>query len=107
MSTPVTHPEATAEFLDAVAYYEDKQDGLGERFRRNAAGAVADVQDNPEAWPKLPGWDRDPVVRSRGIEGFPYRVVYFLMHKAPMLVAFAHDKRRPRYWARRIRDLTN
>jgi hypothetical protein len=38
------------------------------------------------------------VVRSKGVTGFPYRVVFFVDHDALTIVAVAHAKRRPGYW---------
>jgi len=97
------HPAAEAEFLDAVRYYESIQTGLGADFDRVVATAVADIEWSPEAWPPFPGWDRLPVVRSRKVDVFPYRVVYFVRGDELMLVAFAHQRRRPQYWAERIK----
>lgn len=51
------HPEAEAEFLDAVRYYESRQAGLGDEFDIEVAKAVGDIEWNPEAWPKLRGWE--------------------------------------------------
>jgi hypothetical protein len=52
------HPDAEAEFLDAVRHYHATQAGLGEEFDIEVAKAVDDIQWNPEAWPKFPGWNR-------------------------------------------------
>lgn len=96
------HPEAEAEFLDAVRYYETVQAGLGVEFDIEVANAVGDIQWQPDAWPKFPGWDRLPVVRSRKVEVFPYRVVYFVRDDELLIVAFAHQSRRPGYWKQRV-----
>ncbi|WIY83090.1 type II toxin-antitoxin system RelE/ParE family toxin [Propionimicrobium sp. PCR01-08-3] len=96
------HPEADAEFLDAVRYYEERERGLGAEFDAAAAGAVEDIARNPEAWPIFPGWTRLPVVRTRKLRGFPYRVVYFTRDDQLMVVAFAHQSRRPGYWKSRV-----
>lgn len=56
------------------------------------------VVDDPESWPARPGWDREPVVHSKGVSGFPYGVVYFVEHEVVTIVAVAHAKRRPGYW---------
>ena len=49
-----------------------------------------------------PGWDREPVVRSKGVNDFPYRVVYFVEGDLLTIVAVAHAKRRPGYWRDRV-----
>lgn len=66
------------------------------------AKAVGDIEWNPEAWPKFRGWDRLPVVRSRDVDMFPYRVVYFVRDGELVIVAFAHQSRRPGYWRERV-----
>ena len=58
--------------------------------------------EDPEAWATWPGWDREPVVRSKGVSDFPYRVVYFAADDLLMIVAVAHSKRRPGYWRDRV-----
>ncbi len=67
---PSIHPEADAEFLDAIRYYETQEAGLGDDVDAEIARAVDDALWNPDAWPKFPGWDRLPVVRSREVDVF-------------------------------------
>jgi toxin ParE1/3/4 len=43
-----------------------------------------------------------PAVRSKGVNGFPYRVVYFVTEELLTIVAVAHSKRRPGYWRERL-----
>ncbi len=100
--SPRVNPEAEAEFLDAVRYYETTEAGLGDEFDIEVAKAVGDIQWKPDAWPKFPGWDRLPVVRSRKVDVFPYRVVYFVRDDELLIVAFAHQSRRPGYWKQRV-----
>lgn len=57
---------------------------------------------HPEAWGVWLGWEREPVVRSRRVGGFPYRVVYFVTGEKLAIVAMAHAKRRPGYWRDRM-----
>jgi hypothetical protein len=99
---PRVHPEAEAEFLDAVRYYQDREPGLGEDFDTEVARAVNDVLWNPDAWPKLSGWSRLPEIRSRKVDVFPYRVIYFARDGELVIVAFAHQSRRPGYWKSRV-----
>lgn len=42
------------------------------------------------------------MVRSKGVAGFPYRVVYFVDDDWLTVVAVAHAKRRPGYWRDRV-----
>lgn len=99
---PSVHPEADAEFLDAVRYYQTREAGLGDEFDAEVARSVDDALWNSDAWPKFPGWDRLPVVRSRKVDVFPYRVIYFVRDNELVIVAFAHQSRRPGNWKHRI-----
>lgn len=96
------HPEARAELFAGADWYEERQAGLGERFQAVVTAAVTAAVDDPEAWATWPGWDREPVVRSKGVSDFPYRVVYFVRGDLLTIVAVAHAKRRPGYWRERV-----
>ena len=69
--------------------------GVGARFEVAVRVAIDDAVDTPEAWAVWPGWDRIPVVRSKGLNGFPYRVACFVADELLIVVAVAHAKRRP------------
>jgi toxin ParE1/3/4 len=83
-------------------WYDDRELGLGDRFETEVLAAVGESADTPQAWPVWPDWDREPVVRSKGVSSPPYRVVYFVEGDLLMIVAVAHSKRRPGYWKGRI-----
>ena len=50
----------------------------------------------------FPGWDEEPVVRSKRVRVFPYRVLYYLTDTSVVIVAYAHTRRKPRYWQHRL-----
>lgn len=58
--------------------------------------------DDPDACAKWPAWDSEPVVRSKGVADFPYRVVYDVEGEVLVVVTVAHAKRRPGYWRDRL-----
>ena len=96
------HPEARAEFIANVDWYDEREAGVGARFEAAVRAAIDAAVDSPESWATWPDWNREPVVRSRGVTGFPYRVVYFVDGDALVVVAIAHAKRRPGYWRDRL-----
>lgn len=98
------HPEATEELLAAILYYHGWQAGLGDEFAAEVVRSIEDVQWNPGAWPKPAGWNRLPVVRSRKVNVFPYRIVYFVRDDEIVIVAYAAIARWPGYWKHRIGD---
>jgi plasmid stabilization system protein ParE len=96
------HPEAESEFDADIDWYDDRQTGLGDRFETEVLGAVDESAGTPQAWPVWPGWDREPLVRSKGVSDFPHRVVYFVRDDTLIVVAVAHAKRKPGYWRDRV-----
>jgi len=93
------HPEAQAELSADVDWYDDREVGVGGRFAEAVRAAIDAAVNDPAAWAAWPGWERKPVVRSKGRTGFPYRVVDFvqddLLTIVAVAVAVAHAKRRP------------
>jgi plasmid stabilization system protein ParE len=88
--------EAQDEFLEQIAYYEERRKGQGERFRQSVEAAVTLAS----AHPKLGSpWK----LRTRRVfpKGFPFSVVYRIEPTELVVFAVAHFKRRPTYWRRR------
>lgn len=96
------HPEALAELRADVAWYEERGVGLGDLFEVAVDDLVDTVLEWPESGAVWPGWDSSPVVRSRRVAGFPYRLVYFVHATELVVVALAHEKRKPGYWRDRL-----
>ncbi len=91
-------PLAEAELLEAVSYYSDAGAGTGVRFQRAVEAAVTKAILNPDfGVPGLRG------TRRRIVNGFPYNVIYRVSDIELLVVAIAHHRRRPGYWANRIR----
>ena len=88
--------EAQEEFLEQVTYYEEREKGLGERFRQAVEAATALAS----AHPKLGSpWK----LRTRRVfpKGFKFAVVYRVEPAELVVFAIAHFSRRPTYWRRR------
>jgi hypothetical protein len=49
------HPEAEAELVEAVAFYERAEPSLGEEFSLEVRAAMRNVLSYPNAWPVLEG----------------------------------------------------
>lgn len=96
------HPEATEELVAAAEWYETEQSGLGVDFLAKAEEAVQQILDWPNMAPVFPGWDREPIVHTRSVERFPFQVIYYLTDTDLRVIAFAHNRRKPRYWEERI-----
>lgn len=99
------HPEAREEQRAAVHWYEDREPGLGSRLADELDEAVDFVREWPETASRYRGRKRIPVIRRKSTDVFPYGIIYFVRDGELIVVAYAHEKRRPGYWRRRLRDL--
>ena len=90
------HSEAEADLRDALDYYEGFRIDLAGEFRREFEAAVQRVRLNPQAYA-----EEDDGVRYCPMHKFPYTLVYVELDNSIWVAAVAHQRRRPRYWARR------
>ena len=96
------HPEARAELRAGANWYDDP--ATGQELLDATLQARGSIAEMPGAWPPVRGWDREPIVRRKGVTGFPYGVVYYATDSEIVIVAYAHEKRRPGYWKHRVED---
>ncbi len=91
------HPEAIAEFDFAVDWYLERSEQSARDFMREVDDAIASIAANPQMWAEYVHGTRRYVLRH-----FPYLVVYLLQETRVEIVAIAHGRRRPGYWAKRV-----
>ncbi|MEI6666650.1 MAG: type II toxin-antitoxin system RelE/ParE family toxin [Acidobacteriota bacterium] len=94
------HPEADEEVTEAARYDEARQPGLGSSLLGEVAHALDQVQANPEASQRI-----GTRVRHKTLWRFPYNLLYAVYPDRIRVVAFAHHKRRPFYWRKRLRAM--
>ena len=93
----VFHPEAEAEFLNAIDHYETRAPGLGREFSFEVYAAIQNVVDLPAAWPVL---END--IRRCLTHRFPYAVLYAEESGQIQILAVMHLHQEPGYWRQRI-----
>lgn len=88
--------EAQEEFLDKVAYYEEREPRMGERFRFAVQVATTLAATHPK-------WGSPWKLRSRRVflKGFKFSLVYRIEPAELVVFAVAHFRRKPTYWRRR------
>lgn len=91
------HPEARAEFLKSVRYYEDQQPGLGRRFLDAVRYATSRIAQFPDAGPVL-----EPGIRQFRVQRYPFGLVYRHRPDGIEVVAVMHLHRQPGYWRERL-----
>ena len=89
---------AEAEFLEAVAYYNQQSEGLGYEFAAEVQRTVTRIVRFPEVWPKLSERTR----RCR-TNRFPYGVIYQVRGDTLLVVGVMHLRRHPDSWRTRLR----
>ena len=65
------HPDAEAEFIKAIEYYENIEAGLGFDFAVEVHFTIQRAVSFPKAWPVIDGEIRRSLVRR-----FPFGVLY-------------------------------
>jgi plasmid stabilization system protein ParE len=95
--TPEFHPLADAELTDAASFYEGSAAGLGVDFLAEMERLVALVCVYPDVGREYPD-----AIRTVSARRFPYTLVYQVFGQRIFILAVAHQRRAPRYWAGRI-----
>jgi toxin ParE1/3/4 len=90
------HPLAKRELFESQDFYEDRAAGLGAAFLESVEAATAGIRRHPYS-----GSPVDAVLRRFRIVRFPYSLIYRVYEERVFILAVAHDKRRPSYWAGR------
>lgn len=84
---------ATQELEDAVRFYELEYVGLGRRFKEEVRSAALRVAEYPKAWSVERG-----EVRKCLLHKFPYKLLYSVEANHVLVIAVAHQHRKPDYW---------
>ncbi|MHB1100705.1 MAG: type II toxin-antitoxin system RelE/ParE family toxin [Burkholderiales bacterium] len=87
------HPEAEEEFLAAIDYHEERENGLGLDFSVEIYAAIQLIVAHPNAWPVL-----EEDVRRCLVNRFPYGILYAIDLEEIVILAVMHQRRRPDYW---------
>ena len=94
-------PRASAELDEAAAWYEGRRGGLGTELVDEVRAAVTAIGRGAGAGSPVEGLDAPLDVRRVRVHRFPYQVVYMTLGEEIVVIAVAHDRRLPAYWAAR------
>lgn len=92
--------EAEDEFRESVRYYENEAPGVGLRFIAEVRRGVNFITENPFGAAAVGSG-----IRRKVLNHFPYSLLYAVESELVVIVAVAHQKRRPRYWRGRLNEL--
>lgn len=88
---------ARLEVLAEIAYYSNKEPGLGWRFLSSVQEATARALAFP-----LTGSPATLNTRRIFLRNFPFAIVYLSDDEGITIIALAHHSRRPGYWRERL-----
>ena len=91
------HPDAEAELINAIEYYEGYEKSLGYDFSLEVYLAIERAVSYPQAWPII-----EPDIRRALVRRFHYGVLYSVESEEIFIVAVMHLHREPDYWKDRI-----
>jgi plasmid stabilization system protein ParE len=92
-------PEAEEEFREASRYYENEAPGVGLAFITEVHKMIAVVMSHPRSARKVRS-----TIRRKVLLHFPYSLFYAIESDLILIVAVAHQKRRPTYWRSRLKN---
>jgi hypothetical protein len=91
------HPDAEAEHLAEVAFYEGRRKGLGARYLASFSAAMRRVEKDPKQF----RIEHEPDLRRAPLRGFPLAIIYRFANERVQILAISHYRRRPGYWSTR------
>jgi len=86
-------PGAREDLNKAAAFYDASVPGLGGAFLDDVERAIDDIRENPRIGAPIGRAFRRAILRR-----FPFSIVYAERDDEIVVVAIAHDRRRPGYW---------
>ena len=91
-------PPAEAELLEGISHYAAVRSEPGTRFEQAVAEAVRGAVAHPER-----GAPRSKNTQRWLVKSFPFGIIYRAGESGVLIVAVAHRRKRPEYWASRIK----
>ncbi len=89
--------EAEEEMMEAAVFYQEQAEGLGEKFLDDVERATQLLSEQP-----LIGQQIDNHLRRFLLHRFPFSLIYSSELSGVLIIAVAHQRRRPDYWQERL-----
>lgn len=90
------HEDADRELNDAADYYDSESPGLGALFLDQVDVGYQRILESPLAAPEI-----DSGIRRLALAKFPFNLIYEIGGDVILILAVAHQRRRPHYWRER------
>ena len=89
-------PEAEREFREAFLWYYERSPIAADAFRVQVLDAIDGLAERADMWPV-----DDDGIHFHVLDRFPYTVRYDLSDQLAIVLAIAHQHKRPNYWKTR------
>ena len=96
----VVEPEAEADLVSAVEWYEGRESGLGAELLLEVRSRYERIAEGDHGTP-VPGAKAS--TRRVPLARFPLWIVFIAHDDQAIVVAHSHERRKPDYWERRVR----
>ncbi|MGA2063996.1 MAG: type II toxin-antitoxin system RelE/ParE family toxin [Thermoguttaceae bacterium] len=96
MARVVVSSAAEADYAEAFRWYAERSIRTAQRFETEFAGALEAIASDPQRFPRC-----DTRHRYYLMGRFPFQVVFRFHDEDVVVIAVAHTKRKPMYWAGR------
>lgn len=91
------HPHARAEIRAARNWYHERSPLSAFAFAQTVQNAISLIKEAPDTFPLA-----DHGTRKFILQRFPFSIFYRTDETEIVIVAVAHQKRRPNYWSNRV-----
>lgn len=95
----IIKPLARIDLDEAILWYENKLNGLGERFYQAFLTASETIRKSPEAFMEI-----SPDIRRIIIKKFPYKVFYTIAENKVFIIGIMHAKRSAGFITSRLNE---
>ncbi|MEH1976455.1 MAG: type II toxin-antitoxin system RelE/ParE family toxin [Nostoc sp.] len=92
----VFHPEALAEYANAVQYYAEQRTEVAQAFINTIEDAIYRIRESLTRYVEI-----DEDVRRCMTHKFPYGILYTIEQDYILVLAVMHCSREPEYWKSR------
>lgn len=92
-------PEAELDLSEAIRWYDERDQELGDDLLRHVYHCIASIETNPRLYPIVHRQMRRALVHR-----FPFQILYEIESEEVIIYAIYHSARDPETWKRRRTD---
>ena len=89
---------ADKELEEAINFYNDQLNGLGDKFYDDVVHALNLIIAFPDSWQKVGGNSHKCILKS-----FPYIILFVIEKERILITAVAHQHRHPKSYLKNIK----